>query len=397
VFRTRPYLAVAATIGALSLAAAACGSSSSPTSANPPATASATSGPAADTVTAIADLSGQGTTVDLDAHTLAALTALGVSPAPYGSAHLDGTAITFPITSGYAEIHSDRNFRPGYVVGSIEHDGSGLTLTKGSTVVTAADFVVDPGNSVLYATVNGKPGVPLASLDGTALQISEPNGSVHLDGTVVKLTAAAATALDQAFSTTAIPAGLPLGVAHIVATGPATTYTDHTTEISRLSGTSTSVVLDPATLSALTSLGVAPAPVGSATLNGSTVTFPITGGFAAIHSDKSAKPGYVDGVVLHQGSGLSFTKGSTVVTATDFVVDPGTSILYATVGSQARVPLFFLDGSNLAVSSVGGAVHLDGTVVKLTPQAATALDQAFATTALTPYATVGVAHIVAAG
>lgn len=373
------------------VAAAACGSSSKTTS---PPTSVDPAAAATDTVTAIPNLTGQGTTVDLDSATLAALTSLGVKPAPYGTATLDGSAITFPITSGYAEIHSDKSFKPGYVVGSIEHDGSGLTLTKGSTVVTLKDFVIDPGNSMLYATVGNSPAVPIAFLDGSDLQISMVNGTVHLDGTKVELTQTAASALDSAFGTTAVKAGLELGIAHIVASGSANTYTDATTEVSRVAGQSTSVDLDPATLSALTSLGVKPGTVGTATLSGSTVTFPITGGFAAIHSNKSYQPGYIDGVILHQGSGLSFTKGSTTVDVTNFVVNPGNSMLYATVGNDYHFPLFFLDGSAVQVTSVGGAVHLDGTKVELTPQAASALNSAFDTTALQPYTEVGIAHLI---
>ncbi len=132
------------------------------------------------------------------------------------------------------------------------------------------------------------------------------------------------------------------------------------------------------------------------------MTFPITGGVAVIHSDKSYQPGYVDGSIIHQGSGLSFTKGSTVVTATDFVVNPGNSMLYATVtgGGQVlgyNVPLFFLDGSNLQISQSGGAYHLDGTKVELTATAASALNKAFSTTALMPNTPIGIAHIIATG
>jgi hypothetical protein len=42
---------------------------------------------------------------------------------------------------------------------------------------------------------------------------------VHLDGTIANLTPTAATALNQAFATTAFKAGMPLGTAHITATG----------------------------------------------------------------------------------------------------------------------------------------------------------------------------------
>jgi hypothetical protein len=396
--RYRRKIAAGALVCGLGLTAAACSSSSSP-AASPATTEAGGSGATASSqtpaVTAIPVLTGTGTTVDLDPSTLAALTSLGVKPAPYGTATLSGANITFPITSGYAEIHSDKSFKPGYVIGSIEHDGSGLTLSKGSTVVTLKNFVVDPGNSMLYGTVGSKPGVPLAFLDGSNLQVTVDGSTVHLDGTKVELTQTAASALDQAFGTTAVKAGLELGVAHIAATGTANQFTDTTTQIPRVTGQQTSVDLDAATLAALTHLGVKPGTLGSATLSGSSVSFPITGGVAVIHSDKSYKPGYIDGVVLHQGSGLSFTKGATTVAATDFVVNPGDSMLYATVGKAYNFPLFFLDGSALQVTTSGGAVHLDGTKVELTPQAATALNAAFGTTALQPYTLVGVAHIVA--
>ncbi len=114
-------------------------------------------------VTAIPSLSGEGTSVTLDGGTAAALTSLGVSIAPTGTATFDAatSTITFPITSGYAEIHSDLSVKPGWILGSIEHAGSGFSLTAGSTKVELGDFVVDPGNSVLYGTVGGTPMVPL--------------------------------------------------------------------------------------------------------------------------------------------------------------------------------------------------------------------------------------------
>jgi hypothetical protein len=386
----RPAIAVSLAVG-IGLCVAACSSSAkSPTSSSSPAAGGAT-------VTAIPNLTGSSTTVSLDATTLQALTTLGVKPSTYGTATLNGSDITFPITTGYAEIHSDRSFNPGYVIGSIEHDGSGVTLTKGSTAVTLKDFVIDPGNSMLYGTVGDKPDVPLFFLNGSALQVTMVNGSVHLDGTKVDLTQTAASALDQAFGTQAIKPGLELGVAHIVTSGAANTYSGQVTDLSRVSGQSTSVALDPTTLQALTSLGVKPAPVGSATLNGATISFPVTGGVAVIHADHAYQPGYIDGVVIHQDSGLSLTKGATTVTATDFVVNPGDSMLYATIGNQYNVPLFFLDGSGLQVSMQGGDVHLDGTKVELTPQASTALNGAFGTDALKPYTLIGIAHLVVSG
>jgi hypothetical protein len=390
--RIRSKATGAALLAALALFGAACGKDSSSDSAG---TTSGTS----DMVTAIPSLSGVGTSVKLDGGTAAALTSLGVAIAPTGSATFDGatSTITFPITSGYAEIHSDLNFKPGYILGSIDHAGSGFSLTAGSTKVELSDFVVDPGNSVLYGTVGGTPMVPLLDLDGTNVKVGSEGGNVVLDGTVAKLTDTAAGALNKAFNVDAIKAGTPLGVVHLVAKGEATTYSDKTTAISRLTGKSTSVTLDAGTAKALESLGVAVAPVGSATFDAKTgtVSFPITGGFAAIHSDLTYKPGYISGTVIHQASGLKFSKGNKSIEVTDFVVDPGNSILTASAGGQSGIPLLDLDGNAVKVGSQGNDVTLDGTVAKLTQTGADALNATFGVTAFTAGLPLGVVHLVA--
>lgn len=392
--RQRKSLVATAVVGILAIAGTACGSKSSSSS-------EGAHSQAPDTVTAIPSLSGVGTSVALDSGTAAALKSLGVTVAPAGSATFDAASstVTFPITSGYAEIHSDHSHMPGYILGSIQHAGSGLTLSAGATKVALSDFVVDPGNSMLYGTVGGQPKVPLLFLDGTNVKVGTDQGNVVLDGTVAKLTATAANALNTAFKTSAVSAGLPLGVVHLVAKGAATTYTDKTTSISRLSGQSTSVALDPSTAGALKSLNVSVAPVGSATFDAatSTVAFPITGGFAAIHSDRSYKPGYISGSVLHEASGLKFSAGTKSLEVTDFVVDPGNSVLTATAGGKPGVPLLFLDGTDVKVTPQGGGVVLDGTVAKLTSTAAQALNTTFGVTAFKEGLPLGVVHLVAAG
>jgi len=174
-------------------------------------------------------------------------------------------------------------------------------------------------------------------------------------------------------------------------------YTGKVAELPRVSGT-TSLDLNAATAAALTSLGVTPGVTGTATVSGSTVSFPITGGDAVIHANKHYAPGYVDGVILHQGSGLTLTKGGTTVTLSDFTIDPGDSILYGdvdgTVGA-ANVPLLQLDGRPLVITTSGGKVHLDGTVANLTPTAASALNKAFGVTAFQAGMHLGTAHITA--
>jgi len=253
---------------------------------------------------------------------------------------------------------------------------------------------------MLYGTVGDKPGIPLLFLDGTAVKVSMESGNVVLQGTVAKLTETAASALNGAFKTTAIKAGLPLGVVRLVAKGTATTYdavADKTAEINRLSGKQTAVKLDAGTADALKTLGVAVAPTGTGKFDAATgtVSFPITGGFAAIHSDKNYKPGYITGNVVHEGSGLKFSKGDKSIEVSNFVVDPGASTLTATAGGKSGIPLLSLDGTNVAVSQSGSDVVLQGTVAKLTATGAGALNSTFGVTAFKEGLPLGVVTLTA--
>jgi hypothetical protein len=389
---------IAALVGALALAGAACGdNNSSDSNASGTATQSA-----ANKVTAIPSLTGQGTSVKIDAGTAEALKSLGVALAPIGTATFDAatSTITFPITSGYAEIHSDPSVKPGYIQGSIAHEDSGFSLSAGSTKVELSDFVVDPGNSVLYGTVGGAPKVPLLSLDGTNVKVSMEGSDVVLQGTVAKLTDTAASALNKAFNVNALKAGIPLGTVRLVAKGTATTYdaaADKTARISRLDGKATNVTLDAGTAKALQTLGVSVAPTGSAKFDSatSTVSFPITGGFAAIHSDLGYKPGYIAGTVIHEASGLKFSKGNRSIEVTDFVVDPGNSILTASSGGKSGIPLLSLDGTNVKVSMEGSDVVLQGTVAKLTGPGAAAMNATFGVSDFKEGLPLGVVRLVA--
>jgi hypothetical protein len=395
-FKTKA--SVAALVGALALAGAACGNDKSSDSAG------SSTAQSADKVTAIPSLTGVGTSVKIDAGTAEALKSLGVALAPIGTATFDAptSTITFPITSGYAEIHSDLSAKPGYIQGSISHQDSGFSLSAGSTKVELSDFVVDPGNSMLYGTVGGTPKVPLLSLDGTNVKVgTDGSGNVVLDGTVAKLTDTAAGALNKAFNVSALKAGIPLGTVHLVAKGTPTTYdavVDNTARISRLEGKATNVTLDAGTAKALQSLGVSVAPIGSAKFDSatSTVSFPITGGYAAIHSDLGYKPGYIAGTVLHEASGLRFSKGSKSIDVTDFVVDPGNSMLTASSGGKSGIPLLSLDGTNVKVSTEGSDVVLQGTVAKLTATGASALNSTFGISDLKEGTPLGVVRLVAA-
>jgi hypothetical protein len=201
--------------GALALTgAAACSSSSSGGSA--PAAAPK---PLAN----IASLTGEHTQVKLDAGFATALKSLHVTPGLIGNATLNSKSgtLTFPITGG-----SVKYFKPGsispYVTGSIDHNGSGFSLTAGGIKVGLSNFVVNPGTSLLTGkvTANGKvvaASAPLFTLDGRTLKPLQtgPNNTAILTGTKVYLTATSSALLDKTYNITALSSKTLVGVATI--------------------------------------------------------------------------------------------------------------------------------------------------------------------------------------
>lgn len=213
---TRLPLAIAAT-AALALGAAGCGGSTG----SKPAAQTQSRNPADNTpIASFASLSGVDTAVAVEPKVLAALTTLGVAPAPTGAGKLTmtyGPTLAFPITGGSVKVYDKAKVSP-YVTGEIMHQGSGLSFTKGATKLEVSDFVVDPGASMLTATVGGKPGFPLFFLDGSGLKISKDSaGNSKLDGTKVELTSDAAAALNSTFKVTAFQPRMLIGIAHITA------------------------------------------------------------------------------------------------------------------------------------------------------------------------------------
>ena len=75
-----------------------------------------------------------------------------------------------------------------------------------------------------------------------------------------------------------------------------------------LTGVETSVTLDPSCCRPSTSLNVTPAPTGTGTLTmpggAATLNFPITGGNVTIYNKGAVTP-YVQGIIHHDGSGVS--------------------------------------------------------------------------------------------
>jgi hypothetical protein len=174
-------------------------------------------------IATIKSLNGKSTSVALDSGFVSALTSLKLTPGLSGTATMSGTTVTFPITGGHVTLYKKGQVSP-YVVGEIDHQGSGLTLTAGSTVVTLENFVIDPGehaNLTGDVLVNGQSaakGAKLFNLDGSTLKpITTTDGVTKLTGTRVLLSGTAAGLLDKTFNTTAVKGGTLVGVATILA------------------------------------------------------------------------------------------------------------------------------------------------------------------------------------
>ena len=173
--------------------------------------------------------------------------------------------------------------------------------------------------------------------------------------------------------------------------------------IDQLNGQSTNVALDAGFVKALESLKVAPGVVGDAKLtDGGTLKFPITGGNVKYFEPGTVSP-FVQGEILHRGSGLSLTAGGKKVELENFEVDPGESVLTGRVSVDGKVaaesaPLFFLDGSTLQPlkKNDAGAAVLEGTTVELKAEAADLLNQTFGIQDLQEGLKIGVAKITVA-
>ena len=188
--------------------------------------------------------------------------------------------------------------------------------------------------------------------------------------------------------------------------GAETASKEPVADIPMLTGKQTAVKLDTAFVEGITGLGLAPGVVGGAKFDAmtATVAFPITGGNVKYFDPASGVNPYVQGRIEHFQSGLTLTKGGTEVALTDFVVDPGQSMLMGKVAvngkpfpaADTEVPLFFLDGSTLnplQVNEADSTGVLEGTTVSLTKTAADALNMVFKTDALAEFFKVGIAEI----
>lgn len=145
----------------------------------------------------------------------------------------------------------------------------------------------------------------------------------------------------------------------------------------------TTLDVDPATLEALGSLGVAPGAVEPATLDGARYSFPIV---------NRLRNALRTGVVRHEG-GISLTAGDTTVELTDFEINLLERTLYGSVNGGDPVALLDLDYSRLKVRFNGWRIKAGPVGTTLTQGAADALNEAFGTDALSDDTVIGDATI----
>lgn len=172
-------------------------------------------------VASIPTLTGKSTSIKLDKGFAAALTKLKLTPGVVGNGRLVKGSLVFPITGGNVTV-----FKPGevspYVIGQIQHVGSGFSLSAGGTKVSITNLNVDPGVSKVYGDVkvNGKAAATSAylfKLDGRTLKPLSTSGNfATLEGTKVEISPVAAPLLNKTFGTKAVKPGLLVGIAKIV-------------------------------------------------------------------------------------------------------------------------------------------------------------------------------------
>ena len=141
-----------------------------------------------------------------------------------------------------------------------------------------------------------------------------------------------------------------------------------------ITGGTTEVTLTSAPV--LAGLGVSVSPLGTASISsGATgaapvASFPITGG----SSDSSGA------LIEHNGSGLALSAGGTVVDARNFLIDTANAVVDSDVSVNGA------SAGNLGLFSIG-----PGLTLTLTAGAASALDAAFGTEALSSSTVIGTA------
>lgn len=160
-----------------------------------------------------------------------------------------------------------------------------------------------------------------------------------------------------------------------------------TTDVSNVTGTNTTVMLDSSLLSTLSGLKIIPSVSGGVVFNQTTWTLPITGGNFAIYRKTDADPP-VQGELDSANSTMTLTSSGTTVKLTDLKVELFTDPTIQAdiqVGSddpQDNVPLVQFDGktmSPLQTDEAKGTYTLSDGQGYFSSDAADILNTAFST------------------
>jgi hypothetical protein len=154
------------------------------------------------------ELAGGSTTLALDSGAAAALTSLGVQAAPVDPASAANGGLSFPSTGGKLDAKS--------FAGSARHSG-GIRLSKGSTAVELTSFTINVDSDPDLTALVGGQRASILNLDLAQLDAQVRDRRITLAGVRATLTAAAAQALNAAFSTSAFTEGLLVGTATVTA------------------------------------------------------------------------------------------------------------------------------------------------------------------------------------
>ena len=314
-----------------------------------------------------AKLAGGATTLKLDAGLAAALQDADVVVAPVEPANAGKRGVAFPITGGTLD--------PKTAAGRIDHAG-GLSITAGSTQVKLTDFRIKVGKRVSLSALVGRSRLKILNLSLARAKATRDGFALRIRGVRAYLTRGAAKALNSAFKTHLFRRGIKVGKASVSAT-----FAEAILKSGR-----TTLALDSGAAAALSSLGVAAAPIAPASAGPAGLAFPISGGKVNLST--------LAGRITHKG-GIALSKGSTRVELRDFTINVDSAPdLTARVGGN-RVSILDLDVSGLTKSVSGRTIRLGGVKATLTQAAAAALNSAFGTTAFAKGLLLGTATVTA--
>ena len=326
---------------------------------------------AAPAAQAAVDLSGGTTRLTVSKGTAAALASLGVRVKTTGAASSAGRHVRFPITGGAID--------PATAAGRIRH-GGGLKFKAGGKQLALKRPTVTVGSRIRLSAVVGGDRVTLINLTGTPA-VSRAGFGTIVTGLTARLNKTAASALNATFGVDAFERGTKLGKVSVSA---------QPSETELLATGSTALTVDPGALAAITSLGITPGVIAPATIAGTTVSFPITGGRAALDLSTA--------LVTHSG-GLSLTRRRDR-RRTDRLRRPSRSRRAAVRLDERRcqkAALLDLDLAGVTPGVSGPTVTVDGVEARLTQGAADALNATFHTIAFAKGLLLGTAKVTAIG